>query len=113
VRFADIGLTADFRYREVGERLERIFVRSNDEEALLRLVPGETAQLEVIGRTEAGSIADLSAAKVRFESRESATARVDGRGRVKAASIGLTAVSVEVEQGEQTLRTLLYVQVGS
>ena len=112
IAYADIGLTADFRYADPAEPPARLFVRVGADETLITLAPGATAQLEVLARTETGFVADLSAAATRFESADPAVAAVGAQGKVTAIGAGVTEIAVTATSKAGTLRTVIFISVG-
>lgn len=117
--FADIdlpsiGLTADYRYADAGETLDRLWVKSAEDDharAWARLAIGEILQLDLIARTTSGFIADLTSASIAYTSDNSAVAVVDPDGKVQAVGPGKAEITVTLTQGSMSLSTIYQVLV--
>jgi hypothetical protein len=94
----DIGLTADYPFADASGAPDRLFVRRAGDEAnasWFAMKSGESASLELLGRTADGYVADLSGAPVSFASSDPSVAAVDGQGTVKALKKGIATITVE------------------
>ena len=110
----DIGLTADYPFATAGGALDRVYVRRAGDGAnasWFTMKSGESAQLELLGRTADGYVADLSAASIVFTSGDQTVATVDGQGAVKALKKGVASIAVEVSSGGVTKRTTIDILV--
>ncbi|TDE11148.1 right-handed parallel beta-helix repeat-containing protein [Jiangella asiatica] len=88
-----MGLTAAYPFRESDE-LDRLFVRTGDQFASVRMRDRERAVLRVSGRTRTGYVADLTDTTLAFTSSDPTVATVDDRGVVTAVADGTAEVTV-------------------
>ncbi len=114
-RAAAIGLKADFPIASPVDELARVFVTSDVSGPAVgvRLVPGGTAQLTVIGRTGTGYIANLANAAPTFASDNPNIPTVDSQGLITARSFGVAIITITVLKGAVRKATVAYALVGA
>jgi hypothetical protein len=110
----DIGLAADYPFANAADSLERVYVRRVGDEAnasWFTAKAGESAQLELLGRTIDGFVADLSGAFITYASSASTVASVDENGTVKALEKGIATIKVTAKAGTVEKHTSIDVLV--
>ncbi len=115
IDFGSIGLTADFPFADREEELDRLFVTSiqSGVGASIRLPPDGTTQLNVMGRTRTGYVANLANATIAFSSNNPNVATVDAQGLVEARGSGVATIAVTATKGGVSKTTVIYAVVGN
>jgi len=95
----DIGLTKDFAF-PVDEPLKRLFIRKTGDtvnRSWFELDSGQTARLELMGRTQTGFVKNLAGATITYSNNGSdQVATVDDQGVVKAVGHGKARITATV-----------------
>jgi len=115
INIRDMGLDAGFPFANAEETLATIHVwKSGDtvDKGNINLTAGQTAQLQLLGRTATGYVANLSNASVSYSSSNTAAAAVSASGLITAAGTGTAKITVSVTKAGVTKTKDMYVIVG-
>jgi parallel beta-helix repeat protein len=107
-----MGLKEDFVYADPDDPLKQVFVITEDFGSAVGLNEGDKYQLEIMGRTETGFVADLQKARIRYSSDDTSVASVNRNGEVTARGEGITSINISVTKDGITQSTIVYVIVG-
>jgi len=105
INMEDIGLLEDFKYGDPEETLDRIFIRSSQDtvnKSWIDLHVGQSATLELSGRTVSGFVANLNNAQISYSSSNSNIVQVSETGVMKALKEGDAEITATVTKGNVT-----------
>lgn len=110
---ASIGVNESFMYSKPNQEIARLFLTTSTDgiSANVRLKRGESSSISTFARTTEGFVADLSDAKITFESNNKDIATVDSDGNICAVSSGIAEITVTVTKDEVELKRQLFVLV--
>ncbi|AEE97826.1 FIMAH domain-containing protein [Mahella australiensis] len=114
INMKDIGLTADFPFADPDDAFDRLYVYSEQtgDKSWARLAVNDTMQLQLLGRTTNGYMADLAGADISYSSSSDNIATVDAQGIVTSVSEGVAGITVTVTKGGVTKSSTVDVLCG-
>jgi len=111
----DMGVTSDFKFADKDEELKWMYVRFDGDtvdRSFRKLNIGQSISLNVSARTKTGFVADLSNAKIDYETDNKKVATVSADGVIKAVSNGIANITVTITKNGKTLSLPATVIVG-
>lgn len=109
IKQSTIGVTEDFSYADESDEIWRLFINRegySDTLSTMNLTSGESAQLNVTGRTWKGFV--KTPAAISYSSDAPEVAQVDAAGRVTAISPGKAKITASVQDGSSTASISIY-----
>ena len=104
INMRDIGLTSDYLYTDENDPLNMVFafIQAAGNKSYMSLPLGQTAQLEVTGRSATGFASDLNGAGITYLNDNPLVAGVDAAGAITALSEGVARITAVVTLGGVT-----------
>ena len=118
INMANAGLTENFYFADSEDSIDRVWIKAqgdNQSKGAASLNANESLQLEVLGRTKNGYVANVLSATVTYVAQDivnSNVINVTNQGIVTSMNAGVSKVTATVTKGGNTATSDMYIFVG-